>query len=301
MGAADVVPGVSGGTVALILGIYERLLTAISHIDGAFFRKLRTGQLAAAAQYADLRFLLALGVGIGVAVVSLAKLMHYLLEHHLSFTYAAFFGLILASGVLVGRLCKPKTRRAGIVCLGIGLVAAGVAYWLVSQEHLKPQPGHGYTFLSGMIAICAMILPGVSGSYLLVMLGKYHEITGIIKDLPKLAVTGEQVVTLAVFAGGCLTGLLLFSRALRWLLARFHAPTMSALCGFMIGSLYKIWPLQIDTTPEVPDFKDKIYLNAWPSDYPGDTVTPWVIAVVACGAVLAVEFLATRSSQPGAA
>lgn len=294
MGAADIVPGVSGGTVALLLGIYPRLLAAISHIDGHFFKSIFRGHFLQAAEHADLRFLAALGVGIAGAVVGLAKLMHYLLEHHLSFTYAAFFGLIFASGLLVGRMCKPKNRQEVIQCIAIGLIAAAAAFWIVSRPRLEEIPGLPYTFVTGSIAICAMILPGVSGSYLLLMLGKYHEITGIIKDLPKLAVTSSDLITLVVFAAGCLLGLLLFSRVLKWLLERCWTPTMAALCGFMIGSLYKIWPLQVDTTPSVEKFKEKIFEPYWPESLDTHVGGCLVIAVAACVFVLVVDAVARR-------
>ena len=297
MGAADIVPGVSGGTVALILGIYQRLLEAISHVDARFLLLIRHGRLRAAADWIDLRFLIALAFGIGVAIVSLAKLMHHLLEHHRDLTYAAFFGLILASGVLVGRMCRPENPVATARCVSLGLLAALTAFWIVSLDRLTDQPGHGYTFVSGAIAICAMILPGVSGSYLLLMLGKYHEITGIIKDLPKLAVTGEQFTTLAVFAVGCLFGLLLFGRLLRWLLARWWTSTMAALCGFMIGSLYKIWPLQLDTTPEVEKFKEKIFEPYWPETLDAHAATCLAIAVGAFALVLAIDAVGRRRAD----
>jgi len=296
MGAADIVPGVSGGTVALLLGIYPRLISAISHIDGRFLRLVLSGNLRGAAEHADLRFLTALGAGIAAAVVGLARVMHHLLEHHLAFTYAAFFGLILASGLLVGRMCKPKDRTEILRCVAIGVIAALVAFWIVSRPRIEVMPGLPYTFVSGSIAICAMILPGVSGSYLLLMLGKYHEITGIIKDLPKLAVSGSDLTTLAVFALGCLVGLLLFSRVLGWLLARYWTPTMAALCGFMIGSLSKIWPLQRDTTPDVEKFKEKIFEPVWPSEITTQVVGCFAIATAACVLVLVIDGIARSRS-----
>lgn len=294
MGAADIVPGVSGGTVALVLGIYRRLLTAISHFDGALIGLLQRGAWREAARHVDLRFLAALALGIAVAIVSLARLMHYLLEHHLGLTYAAFFGLILASGVLVGRMCQPKSRGESLACVAIGLAAAGAAFWIVTLERMAPQAGLLYTFCCGAIAICAMILPGVSGSYLLVMLGKYHEITGIIKNLPTLKATGEELVTLVAFALGCATGLLIFSRVLRWLLSHYWTLTMAALCGFMIGSLYKIWPFQIDTTPTVEEFKEKIFEPNWPAVFDVYTAACLGIAAVAFIGVLAMDAFARR-------
>ena len=210
MGAADIVPGVSGGTVALILGIYTRLVTAVSRVDATLLGLLGRGKWRQAADRLDLRFLIALGVGIGAGAVGLAGLMHTLLEDHTQLTYAAFFGLILASGILVGRMCRPHGAAQLAGCLALGLAGVAIAYLLVSQSVIENRPGFLYTFVCGAIGICAMILPGISGSYLLLLLGKYHEITGIIKNLAHLNVTGGDLVTLAVFAVGCLLGLVLF-------------------------------------------------------------------------------------------
>ncbi|MGI9456202.1 MAG: DUF368 domain-containing protein [Aeoliella sp.] len=294
MGAADIVPGVSGGTVALLLGIYPRLLAAISHVDGKLFGLLKRGEWKAAAEHVDFRFLGTLGFGIAIAIVSLAKLMHYLLEHHLGLTYAAFFGLILASGVIVGRMCRPTNGAEVSRCLAIGVVAALIAFGIVSQDRLEAIPGLPYTFVSGAIAICAMVLPGISGSYLLLMLGKYHEITGIIKDLPKLALSGDELATLAVFATGCVVGLLIFSRLLRWLLSRYWTSTMAALCGFMVGSLYKIWPLQRDTTPSVEKFKEKIFEPYWPESFDSHVAVCSAIAVAAFVVVVVADAVARK-------
>lgn len=296
MGAADIVPGVSGGTVALILGIYGRLLAAISRVDRQLVRLIVSGQFRAAATHLDLRFLTALGVGILAGIGGLARLMHYLMEHQLSYTFAAFFGLILGSSLLVARLCKPRSHDAKAVCILIGVVAAYFAYWVVNLDRVEAVSGHPYSFLSGSVAICAMILPGVSGSYLLLMLGKYHEITGIIKDLPSGSVDAAQLSTLAVFAFGCLVGLLLFSRVLNWLLKNYWNFTMAALCGFMVGSLYRIWPLQRDTTPDVAKFKEKVFQPYWPDTFGGEELTCLAIALGSLGFVLLIDFLSNRSN-----
>lgn len=297
MGAADIVPGVSGGTVALILGIYARLVAAISQFDTALLKLLVHRQWKEAAARIDLRFLIMLGSGILAGVVSLAGLMHYLLENHLGLTYAGFFGLILGSSLLVGRLCRPSSKQQAIACIALGLVAAVGAFLLVSLPRMESPPGLGYTFLCGAIAICAMILPGVSGSYLLVLLGKYHEITGLIKAIPKGEVTAGELTTVAVFALGCLLGLLAFSKLLRWLLARHEMLTMAVLCGFMIGSLYKIWPFQQDQTPAIEEFKDKIFSPYWPESFDRHTMTCVAIAVVATLGVLAVNAVANRKGS----
>lgn len=294
MGAADIVPGVSGGTVALVLGVYQRLLVAITHFDLKLIALLLQGKFRSAADHIDLRFLVTLGGGIAMAIVTLAHLMHHLLEHQRGPTYAAFFGLILASGILVGRMCRPRSEVEAAACIVVSLVAGAGAYWVVSLGHGQGQPGLGYTFVSGMIGITAMILPGVSGSYLLLMLGKYHEITGIIKDVPRLAVSGDQLATLAVFAAGCVCGLLMFSHVLRWLLARFPAMTMATLCGFMIGSLRQVWPFAVDTTPGIEKIKHKIYEPIWPETFGRTEMLYMAIGIGTFVAVLIIDAVARQ-------
>ena len=241
MGVADIIPGVSGGTVALILGIYERLVTAISRFDGEFAHDVRRGNWRAAAQHIDLAFLVTLGCGIALGILSLANVMHYLLEHQLRYTYAVFFGLILGSSLLVARLIRLWTPLTILALLG----GIWFAWWVVGLPGLKnPPDGNLYIFFCGVIAICAMILPGISGSFILLILGKYKYVTGIIKDATRGIVSGEGLLTLAVFAAGCVLGLLGFSKLLRWLLSRHYSLTMGALCGFMLGSLRKIWPFK---------------------------------------------------------
>ncbi|MCA9015754.1 MAG: DUF368 domain-containing protein, partial [Planctomycetaceae bacterium] len=276
MGGADIIPGVSGGTVALILGIYQRLITAISHCDGRLFRLLIHRQWSEAAQHLDLRFIIPLGVGILTGVVSLASLMHYLLDYHLQLTLSLFFGLILASSFLVAQMVSRWT-----VSNVIAFVASLVGVYLLVGEHaVKPPEGNLYVFLCGMIAICAMILPGISGALILILLGKYHDITGLLKTIPKELLKGNidwnGLLTVFVFVSGCLLGLILFSKVLRWLLHSYHTLTMAVLCGLMVGSLRRIWPFKIDATPYTADqtpemvpFKHRIYENVWPTSFDG--------------------------------
>lgn len=254
MGGADVIPGVSGGTIALVLGIYERLVTAISHFDPLFLSLLAKRQIKEAADYIDLRFLIPLGTGILLGIVALGSVMHTLLEDYRQFTMAAFFGMIGASCYLVAKLVE-RWRAQEFVLLIAGTI---FAVWLVNQPALENPPDElWYVFMCGAIAICAMILPGISGSFILLILGKYHEITGIIKEVLKLKLSIASLTLVATFASGCLIGLILFSKVLNWLLAKQTARTMSTLCGFMIGSLCKIWPFQVDITPDIVEFKHK--------------------------------------------
>jgi putative membrane protein len=294
MGGADIIPGVSGGTVALILGIYQRLVTAISRFDLTFVAHLRSYRLRAAAAHVDLRFLAFLGLGIATGVVGLASTMHWLLEHHLERTFAAFFGMILASAFLVGRMVE-RWNVVSVATLGIATV---FAYWLVGLPFLENPPDSVlYLFLCGAIAICAMILPGISGAFILLILGKYYFVTGVLRSFASLDFSWEGLTTVVVFGAGATVGLLSFSRVLRFLLTSFHATTMAALAGFMLGSLRKIWPFKTDLTPDIADFKLKQFENHLPEFDSGDPWVSLVIMVLAALFVLALERTSTRRSQ----
>lgn len=292
MGSADIVPGVSGGTIALIVGIYERLVTAISRFDAQLVKLIVGRQWKEAAERVDLRFLVTLGAGILTGVAALATLMHYLLEHQRSPTLAVFFGLILASALLVGRMVKPKDSGQALLCVVAGILGAAFAFWLVGLEAIQASENLGYFFLCGMVAICAMILPGISGAFILLILGAYESVTKIIKDLTHLEFTTAGLMQLGVFAAGCAIGLIGFAKLLRWLLEHYHNLTMAVLCGFMIGSLKRIWPFQVDTTPEVERLSLKKFEIVMPDSWNAQCTTCLLLAVVAFVAVLAVERLA---------
>ncbi len=230
MGAADVVPGVSGGTVAFITGIYEELLGAIKSVDAHALRLLLRGRWAAVWQHVNGNFLLTLFAGIGVSVLSLAKLLLFLLDGFPILVWAFFFGLILASAWVVGR--KVGRWSAGVVALA--LVGTALAYFITQAVPAQTPEALWFVFLTGAVAICAMILPGISGSFILVLMGKYRYVLG--------AVEAFRVDVIAVFMVGCVVGLLAFSRLLSWLLARYYDLTIAVLTGFMVGSLNKVWP-----------------------------------------------------------
>jgi putative membrane protein len=296
MGGADIIPGVSGGTVALILGIYRRLVNALSHFDLTFIGHLKRFELLQAARHMDLRFLAALGTGILVGIVSLAGLMHHLLtdDRLRPLTLAMFFGLILASGVLVGRLVDRWST--GSVTMAIAGIA--IAYWITGLQSAAIEASYPYVFLCGMIAICAMILPGISGAYILLLLGMYLHVTGAIKGLPKGDVSVDNLTTIAVFCAGCVVGLLSFSKLLRWLLARFTSATMALLGGFMIGSLRKIWPFKQDLSPEIRELKLKRFENVLPENLDGPVLLALGIAVVAAVLVFVLDFTARSGGNP---
>ncbi|MCO8123406.1 DUF368 domain-containing protein [Stieleria sp. TO1_6] len=293
MGAADTVPGVSGGTVALILGHYQRLVNAISRIDRRFVSDLLSQRWRQAWDYVDGRFLLALLCGIGFGIISLAGLMHWLLDHHMPQTFAVFFGLILASVWIVRRYIQRWSPGCYAACLG-GIIAA----LLIGR--MSPTAGGDslvYLFLSASIAICAMILPGISGAFVLLLLGVYHPVTGMIKETAKGHLDAGSLLQLVVFATGCLFGLLAFSRVLRWLLQHHRSVTMAALVGLMLGSVEKLWPLQVPT-PETAGLKmkERVMQVVAPADWNGSLTLLIVLAVAAATAVLLLERVAAAES-----
>ena len=289
MGAADTVPGVSGGTVALILGHYERLILAISSLDRHFVKLVLQRNVKQAFLHADLGFLILIGVGVVAGIISLAGLMHTLLDDHLPATFAVFFGMILASAWIVRRMIGRwgTAQWAGLVGGGVAAVGISLASQMPGSDSLV------YLFVSAMIAICAMILPGISGAFILLLLGVYHPITGTLKETVKGSVTGENLVQIAVFCSGCLCGLLAFSRVLRWLLKHHHDTTMAALCGLMVGSVYKLWPFQTPT-PETADleFKLREFQHLTPQNWPGNSRLLIGLAIASTLCVLVIDKLA---------
>ncbi|RLP54034.1 MAG: DUF368 domain-containing protein [Ketobacter sp.] len=230
MGAADIVPGVSGGTIAFITGIYQPLVGSIGAIGPKTVQTLfRDGPVAAWHSFNG-NFLFVLMAGILTSVFTLSKLISYLLTEQAVLLWSFFFGLILISAVHVGRHITEWRVPEVLTLAGGALLAFGITTIAPTEIALNPIT----LFLSGSIAICAMVLPGISGSFILLLLGMYAHIIGAVKAL--------DVVSLGIFASGCLVGLLLFTRLLSWLLTQFHNLTLALLTGFMIGSLNKVWP-----------------------------------------------------------
>lgn len=229
MGAADVVPGVSGGTVAFITGIYDELLQSLAQLPKAVWLLLR-GRIAEAWQCANATFLLVLASGILLSVLSLARLITGLLETQPIALWSFFFGLILVSTHIVLR----EVGRWSLAPVISALLGGLFAWWItvMAPVHLAGTPLS--LFLAGAVAICAMILPGISGSFILVLLGLYSVVLGAVKQL--------DLLVLVIFASGCLSGLLCFSKLLNWLLQRWRDITLAFLAGLMVGSLNKVWP-----------------------------------------------------------
>ncbi len=238
MGAADVIPGVSGGTIAFIMGIYDEFVGSLASINMEAVKLLLGGKFKEFWKHINGSFLLSLVVGIGCSVVLLAGAMQYLLEHQPIQTWAFFFGLIVASSLFIIRGIQGwGTREVLFIILGVIL---GVVICTLTPT--QTPDGLWFIFLSGAIAICAMILPGISGSFILLILGKYQFIMGAISDLVSGINIGSNLLIIGVFGIGAVVGILAFSKFLHWLLARWQKETMIVLAGFIIGSLVKVWP-----------------------------------------------------------
>ena len=234
MGSADVIPGVSGGTIALITGIYEDLIGALRSFDWPMVKKILAFDFKAAAAQVHARFLLVLFLGIITAILSLARLMNYLLHYQPVPTWSLFFGLIVASILIVGKQVTGWFGKAG-ACFVAGIIAGSI---IVNLIPIQTPDALWFIFLCGFVAICAMILPGISGAFILLILGKYEFITGTLKN-PFMV---QNLIVIFIFCLGCLIGLGAFSRVLNYLLSRFHNLTLAFLAGLITGSLQKIWP-----------------------------------------------------------
>lgn len=284
MGAADVVPGVSGGSMAFILGIYGRLLEAIAGFDLELIALLRRGAWRPAAERVHLDFLVPLLVGIGVSVLMLVRPITWLYATQPSLLFAFFFGMILGSIVLIAR--HAHWGRSGLLAMAVGV---GGALMLVTSVPVTMPHDPLTIYGSGAVAIMAMILPGVSGSFLLLVLGQYQHVLEAVK--------GFDLSTLVPFALGCLTGLLLFVRLLRWLLHRWHGQTVALLVGFMVGALWKIWPFRtvLETTTNargnVVVLRDAL---AAPADLPS-LAGALLLMGLGVGLVVALEGLQARA------
>jgi putative membrane protein len=231
MGSADIVPGVSGGTMAFILGVYESLLNAIKSFNLDVARKVLSFKIGEALELIPWRFLLALGTGMLTALLLLANVLGELLEEHPDYLFGFFFGLVVASIIAIGVKIETWTPTT-IVPLIVGTV---VAFLIVYQTDTSEAEGTPVVlFFSGMIAITAMILPGISGSFMLLIMGQYENVLNAIRNF--------EIVNIIAIAAGCALGIMIFSRILSWLLKHYYQPMIALLVGFMIGSLYKIWP-----------------------------------------------------------
>ena len=245
MGAADVVPGVSGGTIALISGIYEEFIEALKSFSGAP-KALKNGGLKGAWLHINGKFLITLASGIVTSLLTLVFFIKYALENHPIAIWSFFFGLIIASCYFVGKTVNIWSL-ANIISLLVGTI---LIFLITSIAPSQTSTELWMVFIAGTVAICAMILPGISGAFILVLIGQYKYIISSLSEL--------NIVVVGTFALGCISGLLLFSHFLSWLLKKYHNLTLALLTGFMIGSLNKIWP-----------WKETL---SWTTDRHGETV-----------------------------
>lgn len=232
MGVAEIIPGVSGGTIAFITGIYERLLNAIKSFDLSLIKTLQKEGIAGVWKAVDGNFLLALLGGMMTSIVLFVKLVTWLIDNQTLLLWAFFFGLIVASAIFVGR----QIERWNVASIAALVIGTGVAYFVTVASPASGSENLLMIFFSGVIAISAMLLPGLSGSFILLLMGMYAIVWGGIKDL------NLQIV--AAFGAGCLVGVLTFARVLSWAFKTYRNTTLAVLTGFMIGSLNRVWPWQ---------------------------------------------------------
>ena len=290
MGAADAVPGVSGGTIAFISGIYEELITTISNVNVSLFKTLIKDGFKPFWKQLNGNFILALLIGIVISFVTFMRLAKYLIENHPILIWSFFFGLIVASIYYVGKEIS-KWNVSTVLTLIIGAV---IAYYITTLPSLANNDSSLYLFLAGALAICAMILPGISGAFILVILGAYKALSDAVHDV--------DIKRLALFIGGAAVGLLTFSRVLKWLFKHYHNLTLALLTGFILGSLNKVWPWKEVISwrtnskgEEVPLIEESIM----PSAFNGDPQVFYAVTLMVLGflTIFILERLGTKTNN----
>lgn len=285
MGASDVVPGVSGGTMAFILGIYEELIDAIKSFDLKSLQFLVTLKFRPLLDRISWQFLLAVGIGIFTAIFTLSKLLSWLLQNRPVFIWSFFLGLILASVLSVSRRVEAWRILTWLFLVG-GTLGS---YFLVGLVPVATPNDYWFLFLCGAVAICAMILPGISGSYILVLLGKYQYVLD--------AVNHRDFLVLGLVAAGACVGIIAFSRILGWLLKNHHDLMVATLTGLMIGSLRKVWPWK-ETLESVVDSHGQmvplVQSNILPGQWNGEVLAALSLMVAGLLAVLFLDRLGNR-------
>jgi putative membrane protein len=288
MGAADVVPGVSGGTIAFISGIYEELLESISNINFKLIKTLKSAGIKAAWKQVNGSFLLALFIGIFISIISLAKTIKWLLENETVLLWSFFFGLVLASIIYIGK----QISKWNLITVAILAAGAFVAYYITTLNPLVTENSSLlFMFLAGSIAICAMILPGISGAFIMVLLGAYKPILSAVND--------RDYKTVAVVFLGAIVGLLSFSKILKWMFTNYKNYTLAILTGFIIGSLNKIWPWKETLTWRINSHGIEVPLKQQsisPLSFDGDPKLMFaiILAIVGFGLILLMEKLAVK-------
>jgi putative membrane protein len=293
MGAADVVPGVSGGTIAFISGIYEELINSIKSLEPKLIQVLFKEGIKPFWRAINGDFLAALFLGIGISIVSLAKAIKFLLAEYPIHLWSFFFGLIIASTWMVGKKVGKWNVQNGIALM----LGAALAYYITIATPAVANGNLFYIFICGSIAISAMILPGISGSFILILLGAYSTVLGSISGLidglkaTDVAIITDNGLIIGVFAIGCLIGLVSFSHVLSFMFKRYHDVTIAVLTGFMIGSLNKVWPWKLTLSTRINSHGEEVPLlqqSILPSNFEGDAFLWQSIVLAVLGFVLIV-------------
>lgn len=283
MGSADVVPGVSGGTMAFIMGIYEELINSIRGFASVkAFKLLTRFKFKQAYEELPWRFLVAVFAGIFLAIITLAQALEWTLENQPVLLWSFFFGLVLASVFTVSK----RVKRWGLSTISATVIGAVVAWVIVGMVPLETPNTWWFLFLSGALAICAMILPGISGAFILVLLGKYEYVLS--------AVNNRDFVTIAIIGAGAVVGLVTIAQLLGWLFKRYHDVTVAVLMGFMIGSLRKIWPWKVI---EVVDGHEVSFTNILPEAWTTEVTLALILAIVGFAVVLVLDYVASRKGD----
>lgn len=303
MGAADVVPGVSGGTIAFISGIYQELISTIHSLDFGIFKSLKNEGFKTVWQQYNLGFLAALFTGIAISVLSLAKLITMLLEAYPILVWSFFFGLVLASIIYIA---KQITRYSPKAIFAL-IIAAVLSYSITLAQPIADTESIWFLFLAGFIAIIAMILPGISGAFILLLIGGYTVVIGAINQLTEALSTfnwnsfGNALLKIGVFAVGAVAGLKVFSGVLNWMFKNHKDTTLAVLTGFMIGALNKIWPWKEILQYRKNSHGDKIPFlekSIFPDSFLGDPKVLEAILFMAAGfmIIFLMEYIANKKS-----
>lgn len=303
MGAADVIPGVSGGTIAFIMGIYDEFVGSIASINKEALQLLFKREFKAFWKHINGTFLLSLVIGIGISIVAIAGIMQNLLNNYPIQTWAFFFGLIVASSLFIIRgISGWKPADVLLLLGGVGLGAV-----VCTLSPTQTPDALWFIFITGAIAICAMILPGISGSFILLILGKYEYIMARISELTSGVDVASNLAILSVFAVGAVVGILGFSKLLRWLLKRWNKETLIVLAGFIIGSLVKVWPW--GNTEAIIKAQNPEVAASFPDSLPNATIDQYIntidlqvtsaviFAVIGFVLVTIIEFAGKKASM----
>jgi len=283
MGAADVVPGVSGGTIAFISGIYEELLTSINSVNLDAVKVVKKEGFKAMWKSVNGNFLLALLLGIGVSVLSLAKLIKWLLENEPILLWSFFFGLVVASVLFVGK----QIKNWNFIKVLVLIIGAALAFYITILSPVANQiTSNWFLFFAGALAICAMILPGISGSFILLLLGAYRPVID--------ALDQRDIKIIALVGSGAIVGLLTFSRILKWLFDKYKELTLAVLTGFIAGSLNKIWPWKETLSWRTNSHGDNVPFiqeSILPFNYEGNPELLWatILAIIGFAVILLLE------------